>query len=109
MEVDMKLVDMKQVIAIVSVIGVESFPCDMVGQKKIFTLNGEGQTGNLKLPWNLPMTWIEEQLAELVTGNQSNEVFKFAELINPDEPDQIVKVKIDFYLPPHKLIGGINE
>ncbi len=96
--------DMQQVIAIATVIGVESFPCNMLGQKKIFTIKGEGQTGNLQLPWNLPMTWIEEQLADLVRGNLSNEMFKVADLINPDEPDQIVKVRIDFYLPPHQLL-----
>ncbi len=105
----MKL-DVQQVIAIATVIGVEGFPCNMLGQKKIFTNTGDGQTGNLKLPWNLPMTWIEEQLTELVMYNIPYQMSKIADLINPDEPDQIVKVVIDFHQPPHLLSGGgLNE
>ena len=88
-------IDRQQEIVIATVIGVESLPCSILGQKKIFTIKGEELTGNLLLPWNLPMTWLEEQLVELVKGNWSNGMFKVADLINPDEPDQIVKVKID--------------
>jgi hypothetical protein len=86
--------DSQQEIVIATVIGVEGLPCSIVGQKKIFTIKGEGLTGNLQLPWNLSMTWLEEQLAELVTGNLVHGMFKSADLINPDEPDQILKVMI---------------
>jgi len=88
------VLDLQQEIVIVTVIGVESFPCSMRGQKKIM-IDGKWQIGSLQLPWKLPMTWLEEQLTELVTGDLSNVTFKVADLINPDEPDQIVKVMID--------------
>lgn len=74
--------DLRQDIAIVTVIGVESFPCSMLGQKKVFTMKGEGQSGNLKLPWNLPMTWLEKQLTELIRRDMPNEMFIVTELIN---------------------------
>ena len=103
--------DLRQDIAIVTVIGVESFPCSMLGQKKVFTMKGEGQSGNLKLPWNLPMTWLEKQLTELIRRDMPNEMFIVTELINQDEPDQIVKVMIDSYLShhEHKTIVGVND
>ena len=95
------VLDFQQGSVIVTVIGVESFPCSMLGQKRIYTNKGVGQTGNLQLPWNLPMTWIEEQLAELIRGNLTNGVSKVADLINPDEPDQIVKVMIEINSTTH--------
>lgn len=100
--------DLRQEIAIATVIGVESLPCSMLGQKKIFTIKGEGKKGNLSLPWASHLPWLEEQLAELVKKDMSKGLFKVATINNPDEPDQIVKVMLDPYLTPNELIilGG---
>lgn len=88
-------IDKNQEVIIATVIGVEGLPCSILGQKKFFSYKGEALTGNLLLPWNLPMTWLEEQLVELVKGNRADEMSKVADLVNPDEPDQIIKFMIE--------------
>ena len=52
----------------------------------------------MQLPWEMPMEWLEKQLAELVRESILTKTNMVADLINPDEPDQIVKVMIELCL-----------
>jgi len=94
--------DLQQEFVITTVIGVEGLPCSMLGKKKVFIITGEGRNRDLGLPW------LEKQLAEVVRERQSHGMFQIATLVNPNGSDQIVRMMIDFYLPPDELIilGG---
>lgn len=100
--------ELPEAIVIATVIGVENLPCDILGQKKLFSPDGDKRTGNIKLPWKLPMDWLDEELACLSREALKDGKFRTARLANPEEPEQIVKVMIDPYLPCQELIilGG---
>lgn len=94
--------NLEQVLAIVTVIGKENLPDNILGQKLILKNNGQVEAGKLELPW------LAEQVAEIVRSNQAYGMFKLTTLTNPANPEQRVTVMIDPYLPPHELIilGG---
>jgi len=96
--------DLQQEKAIATIIGVDSLPCDIVGQKKIFKIDSNDSTGNLKLPWGMQQNWLEKQLEELVREDSTSGMFRLASLTNPDEPDQIIKVMIDPCITPDELV-----
>jgi len=91
-------INLQQGIAVVTVIGKENLPDNVLGRKEIFKNTGEGMKGNLELPW------LEEQVAEMLQNNQSKWMFKLATLSNPAKPEQSARVMIDPYLPPQELI-----
>ncbi|BAF59716.1 MAG: xanthine dehydrogenase [Pelotomaculum sp.] len=88
--------------AIVTVIGQEGMPENLIGQKKVIAFNGEVKSGDMKLPW------LEEQVAALIRGNAANLRFQIEKFFNLEKPEQSVTVMIDPYLPPRQLIilGG---
>ncbi|MDA8234169.1 MAG: hypothetical protein M0Z31_05045 [Clostridia bacterium] len=96
---------------LVTIIRVEGLPCSIIGQEQIFS-NGQGQEGNFKLPWNLSLAWFEEQLTELVKEIWVINKSEVANIVNPDEPDQIITVeshRVDgFYRSRPILILFIN-
>jgi len=95
-------INLKQGMAIATVIGKENLPDSLLGQKEIFKYQSEAKAGNLQLPW------LEEQLAEVVQNNLTNGIFEVVTLVNRAKPEQSATVMIDPYLPPHELIilGG---
>lgn len=100
--------DLQQESVIATVVGVENIPSSILGQKKIFAINGELKAGNIQLPGNVGLTWLEGQLAESVRETLASGAFKLTTAVNPEQPDQAVKVMLDPYLAPHELIvlGG---
>lgn len=96
--------NLDQELAIATVISVEGLPCSIVGQKKIYSLNSDESFGILKSPWGVQFTWLEKRLEKMVREDIPNGMFRMATFINPEEPDQIFKVMITPYLPPHELV-----
>lgn len=91
-----------QAVAVVTVIGREGLPDNLLGQKLIFPFEGEGGTGNIELPW------LADRVAELVKSRLPKGVFEVASFSNPVKPEQSATVMIDLYLPPPELVilGG---
>lgn len=87
---------------IVTVIGQEKLGEDLLGSKIVLTNESTEKKGSLKLPW------LEERAVQLVRKNQSDGMFKVADLVNPDDPDQKVTLMIDPYSETSELIilGG---
>ncbi len=87
---------------IVTVIDQENLSESLPGAKIVITSSGASKKGSLQLDW------LEDAAAELVRDSQSDGMFKTAELVNPNRPEQRAKVMIDPYLAPPELIilGG---
>ena len=100
--------ELPEEIAIVTVVGVENLPCDILGQKKLLSSDGKEGTGNIKLPWKRPMDWFEAELACLSREALKDGKFRTVRLANPEETEQIVKLMIEPYLPCQELVilGG---
>lgn len=100
--------DLQQEMAIVTVVGIENFPDEMVGRKKIYLLSGGGKIGNFGLPSGQEPSWIDEQLAELVRDTLASGIFRLAKLVDPQQPEKRIAVIIDPCLLPQELVvlGG---
>ncbi|MBP2625878.1 MAG: hypothetical protein H6Q68_589 [Firmicutes bacterium] len=96
-------VNLQQEMVLVTVIGVEGLPCSVRGQKNFYAIGGEKISGNFQLPWKIPSTWLEEQVADLVRENLTSGLFGVAKVSNPEEPDQIITVMLELSLPPHEV------
>jgi xanthine dehydrogenase accessory factor len=95
-------INLQQGKTIVTVIGQENLGDSLLGAKIVLAAEGAEKKGSLQLPW------LEKQAVELVWINQSDGLFKIAQLVNPAEPEQSATVMIDPYLAPPELIilGG---
>lgn len=96
--------DLQQELAIATVIGVEKLPSSMLGQKAIFTVEGELKAENLCLPGDDGLAWLEGELAQPVRETLASGAFRLAKLANPSKQEQSATVMIDPYLLPHELI-----
>lgn len=95
-------ISLQQGKTIVTVIGQENLGDSLLGAKTVLTAGGTEKKGRLQLPW------LEDEAAELVRTNQSDGMFKIANLVNPVQPEQSATVMIDPYLAPPELVilGG---
>lgn len=95
-------IDLQQGKTIVTVIEQKGLSEDLTGTKMVFMAGSQEKKGDLRLPW------LEEQADVLVRVNQSDGMFKIADLVNPAQSDQKATVMVDPYLAPPELIilGG---
>lgn len=94
--------ELEQKIAIVTIIDKECLPDSLLGQKKIYTFEGEVRAGDMQLPW------LESQIAEYVRGSLSSRMFNVEKFINTEEKSQSATVMIEPYITPSELVilGG---
>jgi xanthine dehydrogenase accessory factor len=87
---------------IVTVIAVENLPDNLLGRKRIFTPEGTGKQGDLKVPW------LEAQIAEKIRQNHARGNFEVINLTNPGQTEQNATVMIDPQQSSHELVllGG---